>query len=439
MQDSDKQDKPNPAEEVKTTPSEEVTEASSQDASESETASSSEPDKQAQNTTSDSTPKTAPVAANVTANHSSSRSASSSNSSSGSVSAQTASSGGGWLLGILLVLLIIGSAGGYWCWMQFQAMQDELAQVQETQARWAQRSSEREQQLDQLLAGHTAAVDSLTQLTGSDEEQQKQLKYLSVQLLSLTGVRRQDWEIARLEYLLRLASQRLQLDGDLEGARSTLLAADEYLKLLDDPRLIPVRKQVGKDLLTLNQSNRVDRAGLYIQLDSLLAQVPSLQPDKPEYNFVSAKEVSADQMDFADWVTQKLRGMIRLTSNEVKPSASWLSQEAKGQFNAMLSLRLLHAQQAVMAEDQTVYDAALAQAKELAETLYLGRGDSQKFVSKLSELQAMRVSMAEIDIGGSHQALKAYLEESQRAIREAMMRSLIQGSVDSSSASEGNN
>jgi len=224
----------------------------------------------------------------------------------------------------------------------------------------------------------------------------------------------------------------LQLDGDLEGAIATLLAADEYLKLLDDPRLISVRKQVSQDLLALQQADRIDRTGAYLALDTLIEQVPALQPDQPQFEVVDDKTTTSDvlatsETNFASWLTNKLDGLVRLTPNEVKPSASWLSSDAKAQFNAMLTLRLLHAQQALMAENQAVYDAALAQAKLLLETLYLGRSSSNAFIQEISRLQEKKVSMASVDIGGSHQLLKQYQEEAQQKLREHLMRSMIKG------------
>ncbi|MFC3152547.1 uroporphyrinogen-III C-methyltransferase [Litoribrevibacter euphylliae] len=340
----------------------------------------------------------------------------------------------GLLVGALLVLLMAMGGVGYWLWMNLQSFQDELVTLKNTQAQLKLTVNNHDQGVQQLSSGQTASVASLTELMVDNERQKKQMVYLSEQMASLTGVRRQDWEIARLEYLLRLASQRLQLDGDLEGAKSTLLAADVYLTTLDDPRLLPVRKQVAKDLLLLNQVERGDRAGTYLALDALIDYVPSLQPDKPQFEVKPVEIASADSMGFVDWVSKKLEGLVRITASEVKPKASWLSQDAKAQFNAMLTLRLLHAQQALMSEDQKVYDSALAQAKELVDTLYLGRKDTQSFIEQLSELQTRQITMADVDISGSHKVLKAYLEEAQRAIYEQVQRSMIQGKGEASSS-----
>lgn len=352
--------------------------------------------------------------------------------------ASSTSSGGltGWLLGLWLLVAIALGGAGYWLWMNVQTLEKELDSLKNIQSQLKFNVKDHDQGVEQLASTQSESINVLTQLTADQQQQQKQLIYLSEEMASLTGVRRQDWEIARLEYLLRVASQRLQLDGDLEGARSTLLAADEYLTLLDDPRLVAVRKQVAKDLLALKQATRVDRAGAYVALDALIAQVPALQPDRPQFETQPVEVASADSMGFIDWISKKLQGLVRITANEVKPQASWLSEDAKAQFNAMLTLRLLHAQQALMSAEQVVYDSALAQARELVDTLYLGRKDTQAFTEQLSELQGRRITMTDIDISGSHQVLKAYLEETQQAIRQQMMRSMIQGKDDPSSTGD---
>ena len=347
----------------------------------------------------------------------------------------------GLIFQLLIIVLITGLAGGgYWLFEQNKNLQLQVSSLKTSQALIKKEQKESKDSLTQLSTSQEAAVKSLTQLTGENEQQQKQLVYVSEQMASLTGVRRQDWEIARLEYLLKIASQRLQLDGDLEGAIATLLAADEYLKLLDDPRLISVRKQVSQDLLALQQTERIDRTGAYLALETLIEQIPALQPDQPQFEVVDNTTSSSDvlatsETNFASWLTNKLDGLVRLTPNEVKPTASWLSSDAKAQFNAMLALRLLHAQQALMAENQEVYEAALAQAKLLLETLYLGRSSSNAFIQEISRLQEKKVSMASVDIGGSHLALKQYMEEAQQKLREHLMRSMIKDEKTTPAAS----
>jgi uroporphyrin-3 C-methyltransferase len=332
-----------------------------------------------------------------------------------------------WVVIILLSTLLVSlAAGGYWAYERYKAMNGQLASLLEQQSKLGLAASQSDKTLGALKDQQTADHTLLSQFSEQQQSHNKQLIYLSEQLSGLTGIRRQDWEIARLEYLLKLASQRLQLDGDLSGAKATLLAADEYLKLLDEPKLIPVRKQVSKDLLALNQAERVDRTGLYLSLESLIDGVPSLQPVEPVFEMdATHEELINQEQGFADWLLSKLKNMVRLTSNEVTPVASWLSGDSREQFNLMLVLRLMHAQQAVMSEDQALYEVSLKRAKALIEQVYAGRSHSQGMMNELTRLETKQVSMADVDISGSHQALKSYLEHAQQAIRETMMRKLI--------------
>lgn len=340
------------------------------------------------------------------------------------------------ILMAMLWLMVIGLCGlSYWFYLQTVTLTeavDDLTLGQKTLLNTSQQSAQVVSSLDQ---NQQSSVSTLVQLEKQLSTQKQQLGYVSDQLSSLTGIRRQDWEIARLEYLLKLASQRLQLDGDLAGARATLVVADEYLRLLDDPNLLPVRRQVSKDLLLLNASQVTDRTKLYLDLDSLIQKIPELQKNKPEFEIVQTEQ-QPPQDNFLDWVQFKLNGLVRLTSSDVKPAAGWLDEETRGQFNSMLIMRLMHAQQALMSENQTVYNASLQQAKTLVEQVYHGRPNTAVFLQEISRLETAQVMMEEVDISGSHQVLKTYLENVQQNMKDAVLRNLMK--IETSSKQQGN-
>ncbi len=317
-------------------------------------------------------------------------------------------------------------AGSYFLYLQTTLLSNTVNNLKFAQNALNSKSDTTLATLDAIGKKQASSHSELTRIEDQQSTQKNQLVFVSEQLASLTGIRRQDWEVARLEYLLKLASQRLQLDGDLEGARATLVTADEYLTLLDDPKLLNVRKQVSKDLLLLNSSNAVDQSGLYLSLDSMIQEIPTLQPAQPEFEVFESAVPEGISDSFVDWLLYKFKDFFRHTSTDVKPSMNWLNSETRGQFNNMLILRLMHAQQALMAGNQAVYDTALLQAQSIVERAYLGRPQSKAFIEEISKLRQAKIVLSDVDISGSHQALQVYLEEIQQSMRDAVVRKLVE-------------
>src|SRR5207342_1659331 len=59
---------------------------------------------------------------------------------------------------------------------------------------------------------------------------------------------RDDWSLAEIEQIVLIASQQLQLAGDVRAALLALQTADSRLQRLDKPQLIPLRKVIAKDI-----------------------------------------------------------------------------------------------------------------------------------------------------------------------------------------------
>ena len=62
---------------------------------------------------------------------------------------------------------------------------------------------------------------------------------------------------SEVEYLLRLANQRLQLERDVEGAAALLRTADARLEEANNPALVPVRRAIAEELAALKRPVQV--------------------------------------------------------------------------------------------------------------------------------------------------------------------------------------
>ena len=84
---------------------------------------------------------------------------------------------------------------------------------------------------------------------------------LQTKVLDLDDKRPNDWMLAESEYLVRMAGRKLWLEHDIVSAITLLGNADERIKALNDPSLMPIRKALAEDIAKLKGMPRVDREG----------------------------------------------------------------------------------------------------------------------------------------------------------------------------------
>jgi uncharacterized protein HemX len=82
--------------------------------------------------------------------------------------------------------------------------------------------------------------------------------------------------VAEIDFLLRVASERLQLFSDLSAADLALQAADVQLEALNDPMFLSVRQRIATARQELAITPRVDRLQLTAQLGELQTGISDL-------------------------------------------------------------------------------------------------------------------------------------------------------------------
>ena len=87
---------------------------------------------------------------------------------------------------------------------------------------------------------------------------------------------RDAWIKAEAASLLLDADEALALRADPDLALTALDQADGRLKLLPDPRLIPVRQEIARESNRLRALPRPDVEGMAVKLTELAASVDSL-------------------------------------------------------------------------------------------------------------------------------------------------------------------
>lgn len=216
-----------------------------------------------------------------------------------------------WLLGLLLITAAVAS--GYSGWQQWSTMQ------------W---------QLQQLLQQVTALQAQVQTLEAHSGQPTQKLKSLEIQISTLTQHQRQfqedlaavayqarqprddsDWLMAEIAYLLTIASERFTVAKDPDSALLALLAADERLRRLNLPVLLPVRTQLAQDINRVRAYRQIDVSGMAMRLANYTEQVTKL----PLVHLARPADTSAPEMPMTPTVSAavvtQLKRLVALRYN----------------------------------------------------------------------------------------------------------------------------
>ncbi|MEC9482012.1 MAG: uroporphyrinogen-III C-methyltransferase, partial [Halomonas sp.] len=147
---------------------------------------------------------------------------------------------------LVIVLFVLVILGGWWGWQQFNAQQTQVTEQLSRLSRVEDNAgaiAQLETQLNDLEQQRGQAADDLrNQMQQYRQEVNQTLDRVLAELSKEQEAEPSDWLYAEVEYLLRLANQRLQLERDVDGAISLLQTADQRLAAIDNPALTPVRR-----------------------------------------------------------------------------------------------------------------------------------------------------------------------------------------------------
>lgn len=321
----------------------------------------------------------------------------------------------GWLL--LFLLLAVLALGGYAGWLGRQRMQaqdtrlnalnGELAQVNQRLDRFSTDLADRDRQLQQLRQRTDALENQLSRL--------------------VTDVRggRERLQLGAVEQLLLLANDRAQLADDPVGAARALALADQRLADIADPQLLPLRKLLANERAQLAAIKPPDIAGATLQLQQLATQIdhlplaehaqPAASPAAtPTVNTGVAKPAATAWWTRA-WaaVRNALHSLFRVRRIEgnLQPVLTPAQAEL---VRSVLAARLAAAQIALQARDQARWQATLASAEDWLDAHF--RGDDPAVAAARAELQrlaAMQLAPPLPDLSAGPRLLRARLNGEQ--------------------------
>jgi uroporphyrin-3 C-methyltransferase len=345
--------------------------------------------------------------------------------------------GGGVLAGLALLLAMAALGGsGYLWYLQQNTPQQEPVAIDDLRPELTQLSAQVEAQVDTLKSELGAARQQIQTIKQQTSAEMEQLSRDSVAMLSqvteLGRTDRDDWQLAEVEYLLRLAHQRVVMGGELKSAASLLSNADNILHDLNMAGLHQVRKQVARDLSAVRAAVELDSEGIYLRLDALQQQSASLpffgmpKIDAPPEEPVVADEAATEADDWqstleASWqqAVAKFKTLVVVQKQDgsVEPL---LSEAWQLLVRERLALDLEQAKNAVVLQQQTIYREALSNASELVQSHYVPEHPAtQSALTELEALQQEKIVMDLPDISGSQEAIRAYIDQKYQGQEQA--------------------
>jgi uroporphyrin-3 C-methyltransferase len=330
----------------------------------------------------------------------------------------------------IIALVLIGYLGWQgWQWQQgnAQALQQISEQADSAQTDAQAQLTQELDSLQQQMA--TLKSQAQTDKSGIDALQERLTQSIQ-QVMSRQQSSRKDWLLAEVEYLLRLANQRVLMEQTADGALKLLKSADLILKETDDVSIYEVRKALAADIAALESVPRLDTEGAFLQLGALNTQVDrlSLVPVTNKRELPALLEQITPDSVSESW-TQGLKSswdsamnkfeqliVIQHRDEAVEPL---LSPEQHFFLQQNLHLMLEQAQLALLQRKQNAYDSALGKAENWIDTYFDPQdATTNALLRGIAELKLLQVSPEVPDISGSLNTLKAYLQQMTKLKQE---------------------
>lgn len=328
---------------------------------------------------------------------------------------------GGLAIALVIILAIALAFVAWQGWQRLDSQQqrlDELAQQAEGSAS-QQAVSDLESRLDSGEAERDEALQSTLgdlrdEFDSYRSDVDETLGQVLDQLSQEQDTDEREWLHAEAAYLLRLANQRLQLEGDVDGAAALLRTADARLVDADNPALTTVREAIANELASLDAVPQVDRTGLYLALNAQQERISTLRlsqeiEEQAVTSSIEQPPTGTFQRQLARF-GEELKDLVVVRHHDEALEAL-ITPEQESYLRQSLRLVLEQTQLALLNEEKELYDASIDKALQLLNDYYdTTREETQSVITRLQELKEAEVKPELPDISASQQELARFID-----------------------------
>ncbi len=320
-----------------------------------------------------------------------------------------------WAIVVLLLVLLLA-----WQWYDEHSRMSALREELATRLRDSDADS-RDARLVARQAQEAVreAQTRLGQLDSKLAESQNQQVALEALYQELSR-NRDEWALAEVDQILTIASQQLQLAGNVQAAVAALQTADQRLARADRPQFIPLRKVIARDLDRLKVTPNPDIAGLALKIDQLITAVDTLPLAGDERIAASARTPAAALPD-GFWarlgaeVWNEFKSLIRIQVTD-RPEPGLIAPSQVFFLRENLKLRLLNARLALLSHDESTFREDVKTASAwLANWFDTRSRATQAAQTTLRQMSASAIQIELPTIGDSLNAVRNYKVARDRA------------------------
>lgn len=312
---------------------------------------------------------------------------------------------------IAIVLSVLALAATAWQWLDQRQKSIALEQtLTQRLSRFDERNSESHvlSKRAEETAGQAAARATL--LEQRLEESRAQQEALQTLYLELAN-NRDEWTISEVEQLLIVASQQLQLAGNVKPALLALQTADARLQRLDKPQVIALRKVIAQDIQRLQALPSVDFVGMSLKLEALVNAAdtlplasdrhPRVEPIQPNWDANPWRQLAVE-------IWQDIKRLVRIERMN-RPELPLLEPEQAYFLRENLKLRLLTARIALLQHDEVTYRTDLQFASDWLKRYFnVQDATGHTALNTLEQLSASTISIELPDVSASLNAVANY-------------------------------
>ena len=221
-------------------------------------------------------------------------------------------------------------------------------------------------------------------------------------------------DLAEVDYLLRLANERLKLFSDPRAADQALEIADMHLAAMDNPMYLGVRKEIATARAALAAVNIPDYAGITSQLDAI-QEFTALLPFRGSVP-VSQESAAAGETGWWEKVKSAFSNLVTIRRSTVEENER-ISLEDKDYIRQRLWLQLEIAHLSLMRREQGAFRNSLEQVRVTLST-WFDAGDQayQSANHGIDELLTLEIEVDVPDISGPWATIRLVQEGRSRPV-----------------------
>jgi len=327
----------------------------------------------------------------------------------------------GWRLPVMLVLLAAIAALG-WQWYDTRSRIDAIREELGQRLHASDASAAESRVLaKEAMEGAREAQGKLSVLENKIAESQSQQVALEALYQELSRSH-DEWALAEIEQMLTLASQQLQLTGNVQAALLALRTAEGRMARSDRPQFIPLRRVLNRDIERLKSAPSLDITGMALRLDQLIAGVDTLPLHFDERAQAAPKQAgpAGGNGVWSRVLAEAWSEMLQLVRIRVmdEPEVALLSPAQSYFLRQNLQLRLFDARQALLARDPVRFGADLETAGSWMKRYYDTRAKTTAAaLASLKQLAASSISVELPTISDSLTAVRNFKVAREKAQR----------------------